>query len=149
MRKTVFFLCFVLLLLTRFPSFAQAPDSSKPTTGDSLPPILVSGLNAYKEKGPDEAVRAWIKGSGIEDSKEALSQANLLRQIQDYYGAYQGFDVLSTKNPSPRTRVFYLTLNFEKGPLFVKFVTYRTDKDWILAYFNSATKEEQILPACK
>jgi hypothetical protein len=149
MHKKLFSFCFVFLLFTQFPSFAQTPDSSKTTAGEGLPSFLLSGLNAYKEKGPDDAVRAWIKGSAIEDSKDALSQANVLRQIQDYYGAYQDFDVVITQNLSPRTRVLYLILNFEKGPLFGKFVAYRTDKNWILAYFNFNTKEQLILPASK
>ena len=92
-------------------------------------------------------VRTCIKGSGIDGSKDALNQANVLRQVQDYYGAYQAFEVVSTKDLSPKTRVIYLVLDFEKGPLFAKFVVYRSDQSWILAYFNFNTKEELVFPS--
>jgi hypothetical protein len=148
MRKHVFFLCCCALFLARLVSAAQTPSSREQGAGESLPPIVVLGLEAYKSSGPEEAVRAWIKGSAIDGSKDALSQANLLRQIQDYYGTYRAFEIVSTKDLSPKTRVIYLVLDFEKGPLFAKFVVYRSGQAWILAYFNFNTKEELVFPSC-
>lgn len=105
-------------------------------------------MDAYKDNGPDEAVRAWIKGSALEGSKEALSQANILRQVQDYYGRFQGFETVNSREISPRTRVDYLVIDYDKGPLFAKFISYRTDGGWVLVNFVFNTKEEQILPQC-
>jgi hypothetical protein len=113
---------------------------------EDLPPVILSGLQAYKDKGPDEAVRLWIKDSPIDGSKEALGQANNLRQVQNFYGAYQFFEVLSAYEIGRRTRIFYLTLNFENGPLFAKFMVYQSNHRWILTSFDFNTKEEMILP---
>jgi hypothetical protein len=109
---------------------------------------MLSGLEAYKADGPDAAIKAWVKGGPLEGSKDALSQANVLRQIQDYYGTYKAFDLIRSRNLSPTTRVIYLTLDYEKGPLFAKFVIYRTEQSWILTSFTFNTKEEMVLPAC-
>jgi hypothetical protein len=125
---------------------AGMAQSHKTNTAD-LPPIILSGLDAYKEKGPEEAVKAWIKGSGIDGSREALSQANNLRQIQDFYGSYQTFEVISSKDIAPKSRVFYLALDFEKGPLYARFKVYKTDGGWILTSFTFNTDEEKVLPA--
>jgi hypothetical protein len=38
-------------------------------------------------------------------------------------------------------------MDFEKGPLFCKFVVYRSEHGWILTNFNFNTKEEQIVPS--
>ena len=140
MRKPVFFLLCCVLLLPQLRSAAQSSNSD-------LPPILLSGLTAYKDKGPDEAVRAWIKGSPVDGNKDALTQANILRQIQDYYGAYQTFEAISSKDISPKTRVYYLALDYEKGPLFAKFNIYRTEQGWILTSFTFNTKPEAVLPS--
>jgi hypothetical protein len=129
-------------------SGAQASSSKEKGASEGLPPIVVLGLEAYKSNGPEEAVRTWIKGSGIDGSKEALSQANVLLQVQEFYGAYRAFEIVSTKDLSPKTRVIYLVLNFEKGPLFAKFVVYRSGQGWVLAYFNFNTKEELVFPSC-
>ncbi|MHB8412326.1 MAG: hypothetical protein ACYDDI_10330 [Candidatus Acidiferrales bacterium] len=123
-----------LLLLT----FGQYVGASTPKPGD-VPKIVLSGLEAYKAEGPEAAVKAWIKGSPSEGSKDALSESNILRQIQDFYGAYKTFDVISFRNLSPTTRITYLILDYEKGPLFAKFVSYRTERGWILTYFTFNT----------
>ena len=146
MRKSAFFLCSCAFVFGQLASVAQTSDSNQRRVGEALPTIIVSGLDAYKDKGPDEAVRAWIKGSPIDGSKEALSQANNLRQVQDFYGAYRAFEVIGTRDLSPRTRIFYLILDFDKGPLFAKFVVYQSDQGWILTSFDFNTKEQAILP---
>lgn len=113
---------------------------------DDLPKIIVSGLTAYKTDGPDAAIKAWIKDSPIDGSKDALAQANILRQIQDFYGAYKSFEVIRIRNLSPNIRIAYIALDFEKGPLFAKFAAYQTPQGWILTSFNFNTKDELIIP---
>jgi len=130
-----------------FGSFAAIAAAQEKTPDDGIPPIVVAGMDAYKSKGPEEAVKAWIKGSAIDGSKEDMSQSNNLRQIQDFYGTFQGFDLISTRKVSARVRLVYLTLNFEKRPLFAKFAVYHAAQGWILLSFNFNTKEELILPA--
>ncbi len=143
MNRFIAYSCAVIAFA--LTSFAQT-SSPKVQASDSVPPVVVSGFDAYKEKGPEEAVRAWIKGSGIDGSKEALSQANNLRQVEDYYGKYLGFEVVKTQDISPKSKAIYIVMDYEKGPVFAKFVTYRTEQGWVLAYFNFNTKEELIFP---
>jgi hypothetical protein len=113
-----------------------------------IPHLIVAGLEAYKEKGPEEAVKTWIKDSPVDGNKDALTQANLLRQVQDFYGAYQSFETISTRDLSRRVRVVYVVMNYEKGPLFAKFVTFHSeDHGWVLTSFLFNTKPELILPS--
>lgn len=147
MRKSAFFFCSFVFVFGQLTSAAQSADSIKKPNVGEIAPIIISGLEAYKAKGPEEAVRAWIKGSPIDESKDALSQSNYLRQVQDYYGAYQTFDIVSTHDITSRVRMVYLVLNYEKGPLFVRFMVYRSDKTWILTNFKFNTQEDVILPA--
>ncbi len=121
---------------------AQTADTRK--SSQPLPPIILSGLQAYKEKGPDEAIKAWIKDSPIDGSKEALGQANNLRMIENFYGSYSGYEVVSTRAISPRTQMFFLVLNFEKGPLFARFLVYRSESGWIVTSLDFNTKSELI-----
>lgn len=145
MRKLLCLISLCVLFLPQL-TFAQVSDPIRKVVIDSLPPIILSGLQAYKDKGPEEAIRIWIKDSPIEGSKEAVTQANSLRQIQDFYGAYQFFEVLSTQEIGHRTRIVYLILDFEKGPVFAKFVVYKSNQRWILTSFDFNTKEEAIFP---
>jgi len=142
MRKfsLVLFTCALL-----FGQLALAAPSDKPKTAvDDLPSIITNGLQAYKDKGPEEAVKTWIKGGPLDGSKDALSQSNSLRQIQDYYGAYQSFEAVSDKSLSPRTRIIYLVLDYENGPVFAKFAIYKAEHGWVITYFNFNTKEDVV-----
>jgi len=130
----------VLILAQHVRAGTPQPDP------DEIPKILLSGFDAYKAEGPEAAIRAWLKGSSIEGSKDALSQANVLRQVQDYYGSYKTFELIQSRNLTPTTRVIYLALNYEKGPLFAKFMVYKTAEGWILVNFSFNTKEELIIP---
>jgi hypothetical protein len=42
--------------------------------------------------------------------------------------------------------IVYLTINYEKGPLFGRFLAYRIRNDWILPDFTFDTKPEAIFP---
>lgn len=143
-RKCLFPLVLVASLLVIGHSglaFAQSH------ANDDIPKIVLSGMDAYKAEGAEAAITAWIKGSPIEGSKDAISQANILRQIQDFYGPYKSFDLIRSRNLTPNVRVIYLTLDYEKGPLFAKFTVYQAAQGWILTNFIFNTKEEIILPA--
>jgi hypothetical protein len=130
----------LLSIVQCLPAIAQSHST------DDIPKIVLSGLEAYKAEGAEAAITAWIKGSPIDGSKDALSQANILRQIQDFYGPYKAFDLIRSRILTPNVRVIYLTLNYEKGPLFAKFVVYQNAQGWILTNFLFNTKEELILP---
>jgi hypothetical protein len=132
------------LLLCMIQPYASAVAQTRPA--EDVPKIVLSGLAAYKSDGADAALKAWIKGSALDGSKDALSQANVLRQIQDFYGAYESYDLILARNLSPKIRVIYIALDFEKGPLFAKFVVYQTEQGWLITNFVFNTKEELILP---
>ena len=55
-----------------------------------------------------------------------------LRYILETCGKFQGFAPVSVQDLTPRLRVIYLALNFEKQPKIVRFVVYKTLDGWIL-----------------
>lgn len=140
-RRSTFAVVAGLVLLT----FGQHQTAAQ-ESGD-VPKIILSGFDAYKAEGADAALKAWVKGGPLDGSKEALSQANILRQIQDYYGTYKTFEVVRSRILSPTTRILYFVIDFEKGPLFAKFIAYRTDQGWIITTFTFNTKDD-LIPVC-
>jgi len=137
-------------VLASFLLLATFARAGVPELGsEEIPKVIVSGLDAYKADGPEAAIKTWLKGSPVEGSKEALSQANILRQIQDFYGAYKGFHLVQSRNIGPTSRILYLVLDYETGPVFFKFEVFRTEQAWILTSFTLNTHPEQILPDCR
>lgn len=141
--------CFLLLLFLFFlPGGANAqgtiPDGRAALP--RVPHLIFEGLDKYKEKGPESAIETWIKAGPIEGAPGVLAKGPQLRQIQTVLGAYQGFDILSVTDVTPRTRIVYLAINFEKGPVYLRFVTYKIEYGWLVTKFDFDTQEEFILP---
>lgn len=112
-----------------------------------VPHIVIDGLIAYHDKGPDEAVRTWIKDSPLDRSTDALNQANNLREAQSHYGTFRNFEVVGLQDLSERVRTVYLVMNYDKGPLFAKFMLYRSvNQGWVLTGFNFNPNPEAIFP---
>lgn len=146
MRRLVVFVCTCALALGHGASIAQSSEPDQKRVGESLPPIIGLGLETYKDRGAEEAVQAWTKGSPIDGSTEALNQAATLRQTQSSYGPYKTYEVISSRDLSSRARILYLLLNFEKGPLFARFLVYRSEQGWILTSFSLSTDPAAIIP---
>jgi len=112
----------------------------------STPPIVMSGLNAYKTEGTQAAIKAWLKGSPLEESREALSQANALNQIHDFYGPYKSHEVVQVHTISASSKIVYLAIDCERGAIFAKFLAFKRGETWTLSSFKFNTEPDQILP---
>ena len=109
--------------------------------------LVKRGADAYVAEGPEAAIKAWLAGSGLEGNTQALTQANMLRQIEDYYGKPQGIDVIKRTTVSPRSEIIYFAVNYAKGIAYGRFQTYRTtDGEWISTEFRFHTNANEILP---
>jgi len=111
-----------------------------------IPPVLLSGMEAYKPGNPEQAIKAWTKNSPLEGTQAAADEAVNLRQAQGVYGAFQSFDVISNREISPRVRIVYLTMNYEAGPLFGRFIFYHTDRGWIVTSFDFNLDDTKVIP---
>jgi hypothetical protein len=147
MRKDSLALVLCTVTLIHVMAVAQASTASPKQRADDTPQVVISGLQTYKDKGATEALKTWLKASPLEGSKDALTQANNLRQIEDYYGSFKKYEVLATRTVSSSTRMDYVVLNYDKGPLFARFVSYKTDDGWILVSFDFNTKVDMVIPS--
>ncbi|WP_310601483.1 hypothetical protein [Desulfobulbus sp.] len=105
------------------------------------------GLSAYLTDGPDAAIKAWLKGSGMEGNTQALTQANSLRQIEDFYGKPESYDIVKENTISPRSVMVVFTINHAKGIVFGRFQVYRTKSgEWVATEFKFNTEAAVLLP---
>jgi hypothetical protein len=111
-----------------------------------VPGIVREGLQAYKLQGADAALKAWLKRSPIEANPEAMSQGGMLKTAEGLYGSYQAYQVKFVGVPSRSTRLVYLVMDYERGPLFAKFVTFKRAKSWQIVSFKFHTDVEQVWP---
>ena len=129
---------FALLIACLEPAMAQAPSARA---------HFELGASAYLKDGASAAVTAWLKGSALEGNTQATSQANTLRQIEDFYGKPEGFEVISESTVSPKTTMVLAVINYQKGPLFARFQTYKLSSGlWVATEFKFHTEAAQIFP---
>jgi hypothetical protein len=127
MKNSMLFLCLCLFAAGPSSSFAQVSAAREPDTG-KIPAILFEGLHQLANQKPEEAEKAWFRGS----PSAGQPVSGELRALLKSCGAYQGFDTVSVQDITPRLRIIYLALNFERQPTIVKFMVYRTTDGWIL-----------------
>ncbi|HAS8547616.1 TPA: hypothetical protein I7775_21760 [Vibrio vulnificus] len=114
---------------------------------ENAPKIIEDGFVAYLSNGPKSAIEAWTKGSVLENSKSALAQANTFRQIEDFYGHYEDFEVYKKLEFTDRTHMYFIVAHYEKGAVFSKFSTYlNSDNKTVVSHLNFTTEAEKLWP---
>lgn len=118
------------------------------TWAAEVPEIIQKGFDSYKTHGPRAAITKWLDGSPLEGSKDALAQANSLRQIEEYYGRYQDFSLYKASAHGPRANVYLLTIHYEMGVVYAKFYIYKINqKEFVLQRFAFNTEADKVWPA--
>lgn len=140
MRRMALLVCAVCVL-------SAPPVHSQSENGPSVPKVLEAGFDAYRAGGPDEALRVWLRNSPLEGSGEIGKADQALHAAQAQFGQWRSFDIVSDRTISASTRVIYMTLNFDKGPLFAKFILYRTEPGYIVTSLLFSPNDTDVLPA--
>lgn len=140
MRRMALLLCVVCVLAA---PLAQGQAESAPP----VPKVLEAGFDAYRAGGPDEALRVWLRNSPLEGTQEIGKADQALHAAQAQFGQWRRFDIVSDHTISRSTRVIYMTLDFDKGPLFAKFVLYRTEPGYIVTSVAFSPNDTDVLPA--
>lgn len=145
MRTSSTLVCFSLFAILSGPSFAQAPAASEPSA-EKIPPFIFEGLHQLADQHPDEAEKAWARGTV---TPQQAKYANQLRSIMLSAGAYQYSNVVRVQDIAPRLRVIYLVLNFERLPNIARFLLYKSSDGWVLIDHEFNIDERILKPAAQ
>jgi hypothetical protein len=126
MRK--FSLCLFLTALAVMPLATRAQADLHDLDG-AVPRNIRWGLDLLRRDLFDEAEKQILS-----ESRQGANgtMASVFRAARETEGLYQNFDVVSTQTITPRLRVLYLALEYEKSPRFLKFSIYRTSDGWVV-----------------
>lgn len=119
-------------------AYAQAPNART---------LFESGATDYLKSGAASAISTWLKGSALEGNTQATSQANTLRQIEDFYGKPESFEFVSESSITNRSSIVLGVINYQKGPLYARFQIYKLPTGlWVATEFKFHTEAAQIFP---
>ncbi len=115
-----------------------------------IPDIIPSGLRDYGFNGAEAAIKTWLKGSVLEGSPDATDYITYLHQIESKYGKYVSFDTVRSHPLTSAVSVFDLILNYERGPVFARFMTFQNKKaakeEWIISQISFQTTPDWLMP---
>jgi hypothetical protein len=127
--------------LTLFPRLA-AGAANLP-----LPTVIEAGFNLWaKGSGADTVLGSWQRGGLMEGSNKASTQAGYLRSLSRGLGNYKSYELIQTKGIGRAAQIFYLSVYFERGAVFGRFLMYRTEKDWVVQNMDFSDRPEAIMP---
>jgi hypothetical protein len=112
-----------------------------------LPAVIEAGFNLWaKGSGAETVLGSWQRGGLMEGSNKAARQAAYLRSLSSGLGNYKSYESIQSKEVSRASEVIYLSINFERGLLFGRFLVYRTEKDWVVQNFDFSERPEAVMP---
>ncbi len=82
----------------------------------------------------------------MEGSSKAASQAGFFRGLSRGLGNYKSHEVIQSKEVSHASQVIYLSINFERGVVYGRFLIYQTEKDWVVQNMDFSERPEAIMP---
>ena len=98
-----------------------------------LPPVISAGMDVYAIEGAESAVKTWVKGGPLEGDPKVLNSVQAFGEVEKFYGCYQGYHLVSQRNLTPTSKLIYLQMDYEKGPLFVRFLCYLAGDKWVVS----------------
>jgi len=112
-----------------------------------LPPVIQAGLGLWSKGGPELALDAWQKGGLLEsDTARFAAWMDFFRRHDRALGNYESSEIVATKGLGRTSQICYLSLNFERGAVYAKFVLYRSSKGWLVQNMDFHTRPEAIMP---
>lgn len=112
-----------------------------------LPAVIEAGFDLWsKGSGVDTVLGSWQKGGLMEASNKTAGQAGYLRSLSHGVGNYKSHEIIQSKEVSHLSQVIYLSINFERGVVYGRFLVYQTDKDWVVQNMDFSERPEAIMP---
>lgn len=82
----------------------------------------------------------------MEGSNKAATQAGYFRNLSQTLGTYRSHEIIQSKGVSRASQVTYLSINFERGVVYGRFLFYQTEKDWVVQNMDFSDRPEAIMP---
>jgi hypothetical protein len=136
----------VLAVLLFAISTSVTAQSQAPSQADDAVAIVRSGFVAYQSGGADAGVKEWIKGSPLEGNKDALAQANSLKQIEEIYGPLRSWELIAKQPLGTQDCFYYVVISYGEAAVYGKFEVFDSPKGWTLDSFSFNTDINKEFP---
>lgn len=137
------FVCGLVAIILLWPWRTVAADSG----GGSVPGILLNGFGIWTKIGnPGVVLNAWKRGGLLERDNKVAVESGYLSRVQGTVGNYQSYAVVDSKRLGDNSEIIWLSINFDRGAVFARFLLFRADRDWVVQNMDFNTQPESLMP---
>jgi hypothetical protein len=110
-----------------------------------IPALVQQGLDSLTKGSCQGAFDLWTRG--WPDVQKA-QMAPTCSALQEYGGAFRGYDVLKTVDVTPHLTRVYIMLLYQIQPVYMMVVLYRPGEvDWKVSSVNWHTDPDKVIPS--
>lgn len=139
LKKYYFPLTFILFLI---PLNVLPDDASVQNVTD----IIVNGFNEYRLKRVESAIKEWTDNGPLEAGGKTRKQKKELSKIKDSFGKYYGFIFEREYEITEKSKIYFISIDHEKGSAFAMFTLSKPAKEWLVTEFDFSGDPGKILP---
>jgi len=138
----------LLILLIAWIGFNFLPHVNVNASDTSNPSeVIYAGLELYTSGGVVPAFERWLQG-GIKERQDVINKQTIdsFKYTASFIGNYKNYEQLAVKDIGKSSKIYYLSLNHERGVIFARFHVYQTSRSWVVQNMDFNTQFESILP---
>jgi hypothetical protein len=108
---------------------------------------ILNGLSDIKKGKLNLGISKWEKASIFGD-EYILTISNILRELPNSYGKYQGSDFLKIHSLSKAYHKVFILMRYDKRPIIIQFDTYSSKKDEVykIAFIKIYKDIHKLIP---
>ena len=110
----------------------------------SIPAVIQAGFDCFQKGQIADGINAWRKG-GLLAQSQSPSYFNSFTEAQSAIGKYRSFEWIMTKSVGASSKVIYLSINYERGAIYARFLVYRA-QDWVVQSMDFNYRPEALMP---
>ena len=112
----------------------------------SVPSVIQAGFELWPKTGPNIAVDTWRMGGLMQNDNALPMHVNYLKEAQRALGAYKSYELIQSREIGRQSKFIYLSINFQRGAVYARFLMYRAERDWVVQSMAFDTKPESLMP---
>lgn len=117
-----------------------------PAGAEPIPKALEQGFESYKQEGVSAAFDKWLRGSILNLSAQKKQFVKKLETVESLCGTFTGYSMLHQQPLAANSQISYVQLDYQRCPVFARYVLYKVEKNWVVVQFNLHTRPQEILP---
>ena len=112
-----------------------------------VPAVIQNGFKLWSlNRRASWAFDTWKMGGLMEKDPKTDTLSRYFFRMEQSLGNFKAYEVIDSKRIGQSSGVLYLSINFDHGVMFARFMIYKTDQDWVVQNMDFSPRPEAMMP---